>query len=161
MPAHVHRFHIEKDAVDGAKHIMDASVPRGKLQDISKYVKASQTTATTIGVSGSPVTLITLEPEAGFTDLIPLTAKVTVSGLGTAESATAHLVATLDDGSTVTLASKTSGTGGTQTITITQADMDFTVISSGRRITKLEVTVESSATSTSATATGDLVALEC
>ena len=161
MGQKIHRYHVEKDAIEGDKHIIDASTSRAKLTDISKYKNSGASGAVDIGVSGSPATIQSLSPDAGFTNLLPLTVKGTPSGLGTAESATFHVIATLDDGTTAEIATRTTAAGSTATEVITQADYDFTGIGDGRRITKIDVTAESSATATSATADVTITAVEC
>ena len=160
MGQKIHRYHVEKDAIDGSKHIIDASTPRSKLSDISKYKNSGASGAVGIGVSGSPATIQSLSPDPEFTNLIPLTIKATPSGLGTAETATFHVIATLDDGTTAEIATRTTAAGSTATETITQADYDFTVVGDGRRITRIDVTAESSATATTATADVTITALE-
>ena len=126
---------------------------------VSKYRKASAT-GVSIGVSGSPATIVELSVEANFYNLLPLTIKATPSGLGTSETATIHVIAVLDDGSEVEIATRTTAAGSSATETITQNDMDFSGIGDGRQIRTIRVTAESSATSTSATMDAEVSALE-
>lgn len=123
---------------------------------ISKYHTATGISAT-VGVSGSPATTTLLTLDADYYNLLPLTVKVTPSGLGTNETLTINVVVKGSDGNSYTLASKT---GVNAAVTFTQADFDFTVIPNGIRIVEIDVSIESSATSTSATATADASALE-
>lgn len=140
--------------------IQDGAVTSAKVAAKSQYRNVAVTTGVAIGASGSPATIATLTITSGYNNLVPLTIKATPSGLGTSETATFHVVATLDDGSTVTLASKTTAAGSTATETFTIADYDFTLVGDTRRITEIAVTAESSATSTSATATATISATE-
>ena len=140
--------------------IKDSNVTTAKIAEKSRYRLVSVTTGVAIGVSGSPTTIASLSITSGYNNLLPLLVKATPSGLGTSETATFHVVATLDDGSTVTLASKTTAAGSTSTETFVITDFDFSLISDTRRITKIDLTAESSATSTSATATGSISSME-
>ncbi len=151
---------VIKDNTNGT----EVTIPKNQnrnLGQFSKYRNVAVTTGVSIGASGSPATIASMSvSNSDFMTLMPLTIKATPSGLGTSETATFSVVATLDDGSTVTLASKTTAAGSTATETFTPADYDFTLIGDGKRIVKLEVTAESSATSTSATATATIGAIE-
>ena len=140
--------------------IQDGAVTSAKVADKSQYRNASIDTSVAIGASGSPATVVSLDITTGYSNLMPLTVTATPSGLGSTETATFHVVATLDDNTTVTLASKTTAAGSTATETFTVSDYDFTVVSDGKRIVKIELTAESSSTSTTATATGNITALE-
>ena len=140
--------------------IQDSAVTSPKVAAYSQYHTASVTTGVTIGAKGSPATIVSLTLDTDYNNLVPLTIKGTPSGLGTAETATFAVVATLDDGTTVTLGSKTTAAGSTATETFTIADLDFSGIADAKKITKLELTAESSASSTTATATGSITALE-
>lgn len=138
-------------------------VTRGDLEftapDIPRF-RLSSATGVGIGVSGSPATIVELYASDGYYNLLPLTVKATPSGLATGESATIRLVAVLDDGSEVTIASRTTAAGSTATETITPSDIDYTLVGDGRRVSALRVTAESSATSTSATMDAAVSALE-
>ena len=150
---------IQDSAVTTTK-IADGNVTSPKVAAYSQYHTANVTTGVTIGAKGSPATIVSLTLDTDYNNLIPLTIKGTPSGLGTAETATFAVVATLDDGTTVTLGSKTTAAGSTATETFTIADLDFSGIADDKKITKLELTAESSASSTTATATGSITALE-
>ncbi|MCD6240372.1 hypothetical protein J7K27_02455 [Candidatus Bathyarchaeota archaeon] len=117
-------------------------------------------TGVTIGVSGSPATIVELSVASGYHNLLPLQVKATPSGLGTGESATIHIIAVLDDGSTAEIASRTTAAGSTATETFTITDFDFSLIPDGKRIVTVRVTAESSATATSATMDATIVALQ-
>lgn len=123
---------------------------------ISKFHVATGVSAS-VGVSGSPASTTVLTLDTNYYNLLPLTVKVTPSGLGTGETLTISVVAKGSDGNSYTLASKS---GVSSAVTFTPADFDFTVLADGIRITELDVSIESSATSTSATATVDVAALE-
>lgn len=150
---------LQDASVTNAK-LAAAAVSSDKVAAYSQYHSAAVTTGVTIGKAGSPITIVSLSLDTGYNNLVPLTIKATPAGLGTSETATFAVVATLDDGTTATLASKTTAAGSTATETLTISDLDFSVIPDGKRITGLEVTAESSATSTTATATGSITALE-
>jgi len=130
-----------------------------KIQGLGKIVTNSAS-GVDIGASGSPATIVELSVETNYYNLLPLTVTATPSGLGTSETATIHVIAVLDDDSTVEIATRTTAAGSSSTETITIGDMDFTGISSGRQIRTIRVTAESSATSTSATLDATVAALE-
>lgn len=126
---------------------------------ISRYRNVSAT-AVAIGKAGSPATIVELTVEANFYNLLPLTIKATPSGLGTAETATIHIIAVLDDATTQEIATRTTAAGSTTTEVFTQADFDFTLIPDGRQIRTIRVTAESSATTTTATMDATVSALQ-
>jgi hypothetical protein len=149
-----------KDTVGGTEY----RIPKAQNRDLgqfSKYRYASEPTGVTIGIAGSPATIVSLAvTNADFMNLMPLKVTATPSGLGSAEAATFDVDAVLDDGSVVTLATITTAAASTATETFLITDFDFSLIPDGRRITELRLTAESSATSTTATATGDISAIE-
>ena len=122
---------------------------------ISKYITASATI--NAGASGSPNYSTVLTVDTNYFNMLPLTIKITPSGLGTGESLTIYVDAVLDDGSTVTLATVSNVTSA-QTINI--AWLDFTAVGNGRQIRSIKIGVESNKTSTSASATVDIAAIE-
>lgn len=126
---------------------------------LSRY-RATSATGVAIGVAGTPATIVELTVAANYYNLLPLTVKATPSGLGTAETATIHVIAVLDDGTTAEIATRTTAAGSTATETITQADMDFTAIADGRQVRTVRITAESSATATTATMDATVSALE-
>lgn len=145
----------------GVVHNTDEIVLKGttvtltsKIQGLAKVVTASAS-AVAVGVSGSPATIVELSVETNYYNLLPLTVTATPTGLATGESVTVHVIAVLDDTTTVEIA---TASGITVATTIT--DFDLTGIASGRQIRTIRVTAESSATSTSATLDASVAALE-
>ena len=123
---------------------------------ISQYHVATGVSAS-VGASGSPATTQVLTPSSNYHNLLPLIIKFTPSGLGTSETLTIDIIAKDQNGNSYTLASKS---GVNAAVTFTVADLDFTVLADGARIIEIDVSIESSATSTSASATVDIAALE-
>ena len=126
----------------------------------SQYHTVSRTTGITIGTPGNPVTIVSLSLDTNYNNLIPLTVKATPAGLGSSESATFIVVAILNDNSNPPLATRTTAAASVATETFTIADFDFSKIPNNKRITKILLLAYSTATSTSATATGSITALE-
>ena len=122
---------------------------------LSHFRKASG--SGTIGVSGSPATIVELVVEANYYNLIPLEVDYDISGLATGETFTLHVTAVLDDGSEVTLANPSGLSAGG---TLRAGDFDWSAIGDGRRVERIRVKFESSATSTSATGSATVVALQ-
>ena len=150
---------LPTDAIATAM-VQDAAITSAKVASKSRYRLTSATTGVTIGVAGSPTTIVSQPITSGWNNLLPLLVKATPAGLGTSETATFHVVAKTVGGSTLTLASKTTAAGSTATETFTIADYDFTLITDTDSVTEIDLTAESSATSTTATATGSISAME-
>ena len=110
------------------------------------------------GPSGSPATICSISvTNSDFQTLLPLNFSATPAGLATGESVVYKIMATLDDGGSVELYSS----GAVTSTTIGNiADCDFSDITDGRRIVKLELTAESSSTSPTSTSSGVIEALE-
>ena len=123
---------------------------------ISKWLNKSAT-GVAIGVAGSPASILRVDVEANYYNLLLKMIKLTPSGLATGESVTYHIIFYFSDGTNAEVVTKT---GVTATITLTDADIDWSKIPDGVRVTAIEVTAESSATSTTATSDATIVALE-
>ena len=123
---------------------------------ISKFLNKSAT-GVAIGVSGSPASILKESLDTNYYNLLMKQITVTPSGLGTGESVTYHIIFYFSDGTSQEVATKS---GVTATTTLTDADIDWSKIPDGVRVTAIEVTAESSATSTSATSDATIVALE-
>ena len=123
---------------------------------LSKYLNKSAS-GVDIGASGSPASILKVEVESNYYNLLPLQIDVSPSGLGTDESVTYHIILHLDDGSTQEVATVSGVTAAT---TIKLNDLDLSGLGDGRQIRAIEVTAESSATSTTATSDARIVALE-
>lgn len=123
---------------------------------ISKWLNKSAT-GVAIGVSGSPASILKVSVETNYYNLLFKYAKVTPSGLATGESVTYHVIFYFSDGTSAEVATLSGVTGAT---VITDADIDWSKIPDGVRVTDIEITAESSATSTSATSDAVIVALE-
>lgn len=113
----------------------------------------------TIGVSGSPATIATLQLAGGRKTLLPIQVVFNITGLDTAGGETFSITvnARLHDGTTVTLYSASGLTAGGN-IVITS--MDFSALPDGSRIVGVDVLMESSLTTTAATGSATIVALE-
>ena len=122
---------------------------------VSRYRNASG--SGTIGVKGSPATILELSVSTNYYNLLPLLVSYSISGLGTGETFTLTITAVLDDGSEVTLYSASGLNAGGK---VTIADLDFTQVGDTKQIRSIRVKAESSATSTSATLSATVVALE-
>ncbi len=142
-------------ASHGSRHDRGGADPID-WSSVSRYHVATGITASA-GASGSPVTTKVLGTDTDYYNLLPLTIKLTPSGLGTSETLTIDIIAKDQSGNSYTLASKS---GVSAAVTLTIADLDFTVLADGSRIVEIDVSVESSATSTSATVSVDIAALE-
>ena len=123
---------------------------------VSKYKVVSGVTASA-GPSGSPTTTSIMSVDTDYYNLLPLTIKCTPSGLGTNETLTISIIAKDAAGNTYTLGTKS---GVNAAVTFTIADLDFTALANGVQIREILVSVESSATSTSASVSVDAAALE-
>ena len=122
---------------------------------LSKYLNKSG--SGTIGTSGSPATILEVSVEDNYYNLVPLEVDYDISGLATDETFTLTVTAVLDNGDEVTLYSASGLSAGG---TLRSGDLDWSAIGDGRQIRALRVKFESSATSTSATGSATLVALE-
>ena len=138
----------------GRAAILDSTDAIVREIENTPIIRNKSATGVTIGASGSPATIVSYSLAAGYKNLLPLRATASVSGLATGESATIRLDAVLDDGSVVNLATATGVTGS---VTFTPADIDYSKIPDGKRVTEVRVTAESSATTTSATADATIV----
>lgn len=123
---------------------------------ISKYKKVSGAGGT-VGVSGSPATFTVMTLDTNYYNLLPLVIKIGPTGLGTGESLSLSVVLKDASGTSYTV---WSATGVTTAQTVTISDINFDALNDGIRIVEIDVTAESSATSTSASVSIDAVALE-
>lgn len=123
---------------------------------LSKWLNKSAS-GVSIGVSGSPASILKVSVETNYYNLLLKMIKVTPSGLATGESVTYHVIFYFSDGTNAEVATKSGVTAAT---TLTDADIDWSLIPDGVRVTDIEVTAESSATSTSATSDATIVAME-
>jgi len=123
---------------------------------ISKWLNKSAS-GVSIGTSGSPASILRVDVESNYYNLLFKYAKVTPSNLGTGESVTYHIIFHFSDGTDAEVATLSGVTAET---VVTDADIDWSKIPDGARVVAIEITAESSATSTSATSDAVIVALE-
>jgi len=115
---------------------------------VSKFKKNTVTGISAV-VSGGTLTYTSvLTVDENFYNLIPLSIKVTPSGLATGESLTIYVQVKDQDGNTYVIVTKSDVTA---TTTITISDLDFTVLPNGSQIREVLIAAESNQTSTSAT----------
>ena len=126
---------------------------------ISKFINKSAS-GVSIGASGSPASILRVDVETNYYNLLLKQIKVTPSGVATDESVTYHIIFYFSDGTNAEVATYTTAAGSTDTVTLTDADIDWSKVPDGVRVTGIEVTAESSVTSTSATSDATIVALE-
>ncbi len=127
--------------------------------NLSKYKKVLGAGGA-VGASGSPATFTVLTLDANYYNLLPLEVRVSPTGLGTGESLTITVVLKDENGNTYTVFSQS---GVTAQITVKLSDMGmltFLGTSNVGRVVEVDVTAESSATSTSASVSIDAIALE-
>ena len=132
-----------------------AGTPIAIAEVLAKYRKASAT-GVAIGVSGSPASIITISATTNHS-IEFRKATVTPSGLATGETVTYHVIFSFSDGTTAEVATISGVSAATD---ITMADIDWNAVPDGAKITQIEITAESSATSTTATSDATISALE-
>ena len=122
---------------------------------LSKYPNKSG--SGTIGTSGSPATILEVSVEDYYYNLLPLQVKYDISGLATDETFRLIVTAVLDDGSEATLYDKSGLSAGG---VLGPNDFDWSAIGDGRQVRTIRVKAESSASSTSASLSATVVALQ-
>lgn len=123
---------------------------------LSKFVNKSAS-GVAIGVAGSPASILKVSVETNYYNLLFKYASATPSGLATGESVTYHLIFYFSNGTSAEVSTKS---GVTATVIFTDADIDWSKIPDGLRVTDIEITAESSATSTTATSNATVVVVE-
>lgn len=147
-----------KTTLNANNHVVieDSSGTVVALAEILAKYKVGSATGVTIGVSGSPASILkvgaTVDHNLDFRK-----ATVTPSGLGTGESVTYHVIFYFSDSTSKELTTKSGVTTATD---ILFTDIDWNSIPDGVKVTDIEITAESSASSTSATSDATISGLE-
>lgn len=112
---------------------------------------ASPTVATS---TGTPTEVTVVEPDTNHLQVIPLGGSITLSGLATGETVTVTIIAHYSDGTTGSISKTLSGNAD-----LTTSDIN-SLIKDGVYITKIGAEAQSSNTSTSATCTVQISAMQ-
>ena len=122
---------------------------------LTSYIRKSNASGVAIGVSGSPATILDYVLSDDRWNILPLLIHATPSGLGDTETATIHILAIDQYGTSYEIATRTTAAGSTATETFVFTDFDLSLVGDDKRIVEIQITAESSDSSTSATMSAD------